>query len=331
MLFDEESIRGRWEEYVQELYDDERGDMPTIPDEEEDSEEILVSEVEKTIRDLKIGKAPGMDQITTEMIKALDEYPVKVLTGFCNIIYNNGKIPGDTNDSIIREMPEKTKATKCEEHRTLSLMSHVLKLMLEIILRRSKFFEEEISDAQSGFINGKGTREGIFTLHTINERYTDLNRDVFTCFIDYEKAFDKVNHKKMVECLINVGLRGKEIRFIRNLYWEQKAFIKLENSLSKEINIKRGVRQGCVLSPFLFNLYTELIFTNMDELEGVNIGGHNINNLRYADDTVLLAENQEQLQKVVDQVNTSGKEYGMRMNSKKTKIMNITRNKPTEF
>ena len=238
MLFDEEAIQGRWEEYVQELYDDERGDMPTIPD-EEDGEEILISEVEKTIKDLKIEKAPGMDQITTEMIKALDEYPVKVLTEFCNRIYDNGKTPGDMNASIIRKMPKKTKATKCEEHRTLSLMSHVLKLMLKIILRRNKFLEEEISDAQSGFINGKGTREGIFNLHTISERYTDLNRDVFACFIDYEKAFDKVNHKKMVECLINVGMRGKDIRFIRNLYWEQKAFIKLENSLSKEINIKR--------------------------------------------------------------------------------------------
>ena len=113
MLFDEEAIRGRWEEYVQELYDDERGNMPTIPY-EEDGEEILVSEVEKTIRDLKIGKAPGMDQITTEMIKALDEYLVKVLTGFCNRIYNNGKTPGDMNASIIRKMPKKTKATKCE-------------------------------------------------------------------------------------------------------------------------------------------------------------------------------------------------------------------------
>ena len=75
----------------------------------------------------------------------------------------------------------------------------------------------------------------------------------------------------------------------------------------------------------MFNLYTELIFRNINELEGVNIGGYNINNLRYADDTVLLAENEEQLQKVVDQVNTSGKEYGMTMNSKKTKIMHITR------
>ena len=86
--------------------------------------------------------------------------------------------------------------------------------MLNIILRRNKFLEAEISDAQSGFINGKGTREGIFNLHTISERYTDLNRDLFTCFIDYEKVFDKVNHKKMVECLINVGMRGKDTRFI---------------------------------------------------------------------------------------------------------------------
>ena len=80
---------------------------------------------------------------------------------------------------------------------------------------------------------------------------------------------------------------------------------------------------------FVQYIYTESIFRNIVELEGVNIGGHNINNLRYADDTILLAENQEKLQKIVQQVNTY--EFGMRIDSKKTKIMNITRNNPTKF
>ena len=166
-----------------------------------------------------------MDQVTAEMIKALEEYPVKVLTGFCNRIYNNGKTPGDMNASIIRKSPKKTKATKFEEHRILSLMSHVLKLMLRIILEEISSLKKLSAKQESWFMKGKGTREGICNLHTISERYTDLNRDVFACFIDYEKAFDKVNHKKMVEFLINVGMRGKDIRFIRNLYWERGAFI----------------------------------------------------------------------------------------------------------
>ena len=98
------------------------------------------------------------------------------------------------------------------------------------ILRRNKFLEEEISEARGGFISGKGTREGTFNPHTISERYTDLNRDVFACIIDYKKAFDKVNHKQMVECLINVGMRGKDVRFIQSLYWEREAFKKWKNT-----------------------------------------------------------------------------------------------------
>lgn len=169
------------------------------------------------------------------------------------------------NASIIKKMPKKAKATKCEEHRILSLMSHVLTLLLKIILRRNEFLEEEITNQRSSkcVYQRKGIREGISNLHTISERCTDLNEDVFACFIDYEKALDRVNHKNMVECLINVGMRGKDITLIRNLYLEQRAFLKLENGLSKAINIKRGVRQDCVLSPFLLNLYTEFIFRNI--------------------------------------------------------------------
>ena len=87
-----------------------------------------------------------------------------------------------------------------------------------------------------------------------------------------------------------------------NLYWTQKAYIQLEQDLSGEILIKRGVRQGCVLSPCLFNLYTEMIFRHIADTEGVIVGGVNINNLRYADDTVLLADSEESLQSILDQV-----------------------------
>ena len=91
--------------------------------------------------------------------------------------------------------------------------------------------------------------------------------------------------------------------------------------MSESLKIKRGVRQGCVLNPSLFNLYMEHIFRQIDELPGVKIGGRNINNLRYADDTVLLAETEKDLQKIVDQVKRESKSFGLLMNAKKTKTM----------
>ena len=112
------------------------------------------------------------------------------------------------------------------------------------------------------------------------------------------------------------------ISLIRNLYWnKKKAYMRTEDGLSPEIHIKRGVRQGCVLSPCLFNLYTENIFGAMNTNKGIHIGGTTINNLRYADDTVLLAETEEDLQDILNEVNRIGKTFDMKMNGKKTNTM----------
>ena len=162
-------------------------------------------------------------------------------------------------------------------------------------------------------------------MRLICERYGEVDKDIYACFIDYEKAFDRVNHESMIKCLRDIGVDGKDIKLITNLYWTQKAYIQLEEELSDEIEIKRGVRQGCVLSPCLFNLYTEIIFRYVEQLRGVTVGGLNINNLRYADDTVLLADNEESLQSILNGVNEAGKKYNMKMNAKKTKSMIITK------
>ena len=155
-------------------------------------------------------------------------------------------------------LPKKSKAQKCTEFRTISLMSHITKLLLKIIQQRiATRIDQEISELQSGFRKGSGTREGIFKLRTICERTIAMQKDVYICFIDYTKAFDRVNHTKMIECLSEIGVDDKDLQIITKLYWEQAAVVKTDNGISKEFKIKNGVRQGCVLSPSLFNLYTE--------------------------------------------------------------------------
>ena len=114
------------------------------------------------------------------------------------------------------------------------------------------------------------------------------------------------------------------INLIASLYWNQKAAIRIEDQLSEYTKIQRGVRQGCVLSPYLFNIYTELIFRESQHLEGVRINGKNLNNLRYADDTVLLADNKENLQIITNNVKTNSQKSGLDMNVKKTKTMVIS-------
>ena len=104
-------------------------------------------------------------------------------------------IPTDLKQSIFITLPKKSKAQSCTEYRTISLMSHITKLLLKVIEQRIvKKIDNEVSRLQSGFRTGSGTREGIFNLRTVCEQAIDLRKDVYICFIDYTKAFDRVKH-----------------------------------------------------------------------------------------------------------------------------------------
>ena len=205
-------------------------------------------------------------------------------------------------------------------------MPHTLKIFLKVIQARiGTKIDKEVGPTQFGFRPGSGTREGIFCYNIIAQKHLEVDKDLFTCFIDYSKAFDKVHHMQLIECLEKIGVDGRDIRIIANLYWHQKAAIRIQNQLSPFTSIQRGVRQGCVLSPYLFNIYTEFIFRECDHLPGINIHGVNINNLRYADDTALITDNEENLQNIVTKVKEESGKAGLQMNVKKTKTMLISR------
>jgi len=117
----------------------------------------------------------------------------------------------------------------------------------------------------------------------------------------------------------------KDMRIIQNIYYAQTAAVPVRNEITEWTKIETGVRQGCVLSPDLHNLYSEIIFRNIQHFDGITIGGTNINNIRYADDTVLLATSENKLQELIDQVVFHSKNYGMEINTKKTECMVITK------
>lgn len=127
--------------------------------------------------------------------------------------------------------------------------------------------------------------------------------------------------------LIDVGLDGKDIRIIKNLYWNQRATVRVGDSETDLLEISRGVRQGCILSPLLFNLYSEAIISEALEGSevGVKINGKVVNNLRYADDTVLIASSEQDLQILVDRVHECSLRAGLSMNASKTKFLVISR------
>ena len=172
------------------------------------------------------------------MLKALDDGPIEKLTQLCNEIYNTGYWPKDLKESIFIPIPKKPKATRCQEYRTISIMSQVTKLLLKIVMDRMKMkVEAELDDAQSGFRQGKGTREGLLNLRLICERHLEVQKDVYICFLEYEKAFDRVRHEPLIQCLREIGVDGKDIKIIRNLYWDQTASVRIMSELSDDIRI----------------------------------------------------------------------------------------------
>ena len=325
ILFEKEKIEERWTEYIKDLYGDE--DRPAeVNIDGDEGPSFMTEEVKYAMKRMKNRKAPGIDDIKIEQLKALDDEGIRILTDICNEVYTTGYLPQDLKHSIFVKLPKKTNATECTDYRTLCLMSNVTKIILRIIAERNRrIFEREAGKTQSGFMKGKGTREGIFSLRIITEKMLEKHKKVYMCYIDYKKAFDRVYHALLMEVLSHNEIDEKDLKLIRNLYWQQTASIQTDEGQSSSFPIKRGVRQGCVLSPPLFNVYTNEIFKESDELPGIKLLGEYINNLRYADDTVLLAESEEELQKLVDAVKEGSLKFGLEMNTKKTKTMIIRR------
>lgn len=326
----------RWTEYIAELFSDNRIDL-SDQDMECTGPEILKEEIEHAIEKSKPGKAAGPDEVPADILKLIDENSIELLVRLFNTIYETGRIPSDWMSSTFVTLPKKNKAKECSEYRIIALMCHTLKIFLKIIHNRIfRKLEEGMSDTQMGFRKGMGTREALYGISILRQRCLDMNQDLYVCFVDFQKAFDRVQHSKMIEILKQKNIDSRDIRIISNLYWNQTARIRVDESLSEEVRICRGVRQGCVLSPLLFNVYSEAIFEEAlaEESAGVIINGEIINNLRYADDTVIISDNLNDLQHLIERVNISCQKYGLDMNLKKTKVMatsknhNINRNRP---
>ena len=203
---------------------------------------ILRSEVQASLKKIKRHKAAGPDEIVTEMITSLKEYGVSKVTDIINEIYDNGEIPGGLCRSVFIALPRKAGAVECELHRTISMMSNITKLLLRLIMERVySRIRPEIGIEQCGFVEDTGMKNAIFMVRMISERAIVKQRDDYMYFIDYTKAFDRVQHDELLKMLMNLDLYEKDIHVIQNLYWDQSACIRIENEMSEYTKIKRGV------------------------------------------------------------------------------------------
>ena len=181
----------------------------------------------------------------------------------------------------------------------------------------------EFPYVQAGFRKGRGTRDQIANVHWIIEKPREFQKNIYFCFIDYAKAFDCVDHNKLWEILKDMRIPDHLTCLLRNLYASEEATLRTGHGTTDWFQIGKGVCQGCILSPCLFKFYAEYIMRNagLEEAQDrIKIAKGNISNLRYADDTTLTAESEEELKSLWMKVKEKSEKVGLKLNYQKTKI-----------
>jgi len=211
LISDRELVRNRWKEYIEKLCSSSSCSVTKLYNAEgkphsfnvepaTDMDDIgpciLEEEVATAIKELKNNMAEGIDEIPAELLKCMGNTAVKVFTRLCQKIYETGKCPADFLQTVIIPLKKKPNATKCSDFRTISLLGHAAKVLIRVL---TKLIEAKtnainyIGKDQFGFRKGKGTRDAITTLRVLGERSLQYGKDLCICFVDYEKAFDRVD------------------------------------------------------------------------------------------------------------------------------------------
>uniref|UniRef100_A0A8B9YFK4 RNA-directed DNA polymerase n=1 Tax=Bos mutus grunniens TaxID=30521 RepID=A0A8B9YFK4_BOSMU len=325
-LTEAEDIRKRWQEYTEELYKKDLHD----PDDHDGvithlEPDILECEFKWALESITTNIVSGGDGIPVELFQILEDDAVKVLHSICQQIWKTQQWPQDWKWSVFIPISKKGNAKECSNYCTIALISHASKVMLKILQARpQQYVNRELPDVQAGFRKGRGTRDQIANIRWIMEKAREFQKSIYFCFIDYAKAFDYVDHNKLWKILKEMGISDHLTCLLRNLYADQEATVRTGHGATDWFQIGKGVCQGCILSPCLFNLYAEYIMRNsgLEEAQaGIKIARRNINNLRYADDTTLMAESEEELKSLLMKVKEESEKGGLKLNIQKTKIM----------
>ena len=245
-----------------------------------------------------MNKASGGDEIPVELFQMLKDDVVKVLHSICQQIWKIQQWPQDWKRSVFIPIPKKGNAKECSHYCPVALISHARKVRLKILQAGlHQYMNHELPDVQADFRKGRGTRDQITKLQWIIKKARKFQKNIYFWFIDYAKDFECVDHNKLWKILKEMGISDHLTCLLRNLYTSQEATVRTGHGTTDWFQIGRGVHQGSILSPCLFNLYAEYIMRNtgLDKVQaGIKITGRNTNNLRYADDTTLMAESEEE-------------------------------------
>ena len=332
LLTTEDEVKKRWEEHFCEVLNRPVPEMPAVIDDNNeeldiDDSYITKEEIKRAIKETASGKSAGVDAITAEVLKVDLETAASTLEEIFRCIWDKVSIPDDWKKGIIVKLPKKGDLTCAGNWRGITLLCVPAKIMGKIIMRRFKDqVNARLRREQAGFRPGRGTREQTFTLRNIIEQSLEWNATLYLVFIDYMKAFDSIHQDTLWKIMKLYGIPSKFIKLVRMFYTDVKCSVVSEGGLTNWFEVKSGVKQGCVMSGFLFLLVVDWIMSQAVKDKNTGIRWNmmeQLEDLDFADDIALLASNWNQLRRKLDRIKLYGDQTGLRINIGKTKSMCI--------
>ncbi|XP_078607973.1 uncharacterized protein LOC144879949 [Branchiostoma floridae x Branchiostoma japonicum] len=290
-------------------------------------EEITEQEILDSVKNLKTGKASGIDNLLPEFFKESISVLLPYLKILFNKCFNFGVIPRQWTVGIINPLFKSGRKDEVENYRSITLLSVFGKLFLTILGKRLNNWGEsgeKLVESQMGFRKGYGVLDNLFCLNSIVNKYLTRPRGRFYCaFVDFSKAFDSVNRAYLWIKLLQGGLSTKMVKLVQALYEEVKSCVRINEEISGMFNCTKGVRQGCILSPFLFAFFIRDLDDHLKQsgCRGIQVGDVEILSLMFADDLALCADSVIGLQRVLNALNTYCSKWQLTVNLVKTKVM----------
>ena len=288
---------------------------------------ITLNELQDKIKILKPKKACGTDGILNEMIKYTDLKFQLAILKLLNIVLSSGIFPSIWNQGLLTPLHKNGDKSDPNNYRGICVNSNVGKLLCMIINQRILHFLTEknvLSKSQIGFLPNYRTTDHIFTLNTLIDNQINRNKSkLYSCFVDFKKAFDSIWHEGLLYKLLESGIGGKTYDIIKSMYSNNTCAVRIGKKHTDFFQQSRGVRQGCSLSPTLFNIYINELAKTLEQstTPGIKLADTEVKCLLFADDLVLLSPTKEGLQQHLDLLHKFSQTWALTVNQAKTKIM----------
>jgi hypothetical protein len=280
---------------------------------------ITIDELETVLHSLPSNKSPGPDRIPYECFKYSSDNFKILLVELYNKIMNTGEIPGDFKTSIIFPIHKGGSVSEVSNYRGISFSNTVGKIFACILLKRLEVWAEDkmvLNEFQAGFRKGYSTFDNIYTLQSIVQLY---KKKFYCFFIDFKAAFDRIDRNALMFKLHSCGISSKLFKIIRDWYEETNVAIWDGNLISEWFVSKTGLRQGCILSPFLFAIFINDLHDIVGR--GIQFLNMNVRLLMYADDVVLIADKRESLQFMINRLSSYCSNWNLELNLVKSKVL----------